>query len=390
MDHKEQKKHRNNLGKKAGIVGIVANMILAVGKLLVGIIAASVSITADALNNLMDAASSIVTLIGFKLAEKPADEEHPFGHARSEYLAGLVVAMMIFVIGYELVISSVKKILHPSEVNFSLAVAVVLLMSVGVKFALSVYYKKIGNEIASTTLIAASVDSRNDVIMTSAVFASSVIEYFVKVKIDGYTGLAVAVFIVYSGIKLAKETMSPLLGEGINEELKETLEDYILSCPKVVGCHDLIVHDYGPNHRFASIHVEMDKNEDPLVCHELIDDMEQECMKSHGVHLVIHYDPIVTDDPEAERLRQLVITILKVKDERLSIHDFRMVQGQGHENLIFDILLPLDLKGQEKNIQKSIETALNTIEPKTYYTKITFDTAFVHRGNDNVKKSHIT
>ena len=390
MDHKEQKKHRNNLGKKAGIVGIVANMILAVGKLLVGIIAASVSITADALNNLMDAASSIVTLIGFKLAEKPADEEHPFGHARSEYLAGLVVAMMIFVIGYELVISSVKKILHPSEVNFSLAVAVVLLMSVGVKFALSVYYKKIGNEIASTTLIAASVDSRNDVIMTSAVFASSVIEYFVKVKIDGYTGLAVAVFIVYSGIKLAKETMSPLLGEGINEELKETLEDYILPCPKVVGCHDLIVHDYGPNHRFASIHVEMDKNEDPLVCHELIDDMEQECMKSHGVHLVIHYDPIVTDDLEAERLRQLVITILKVKDERLSIHDFRMVQGQGHENLIFDILLPLDLKGQEKNIQKSIETALNTIEPKTYYTKITFDTAFVHRGNDNVKKSHIT
>ena len=378
MDHKEQKKHRNNLGKKAGIVGIVANMILAVGKLLVGIIAASVSITADALNNLMDAASSIVTLIGFKLAEKPADEEHPFGHARSEYLAGMVVAMMIFVIGYELVISSVKKILHPSEVNFSLAVAIVLLMSVGVKFALSVYYKKIGNEIASTTLIAASVDSRNDVIMTSAVFASSVIEYFVKVKIDGYTGLAVAVFIVYSGIKLAKETMSPLLGEGINEELKETLEDYILSCPKVVGCHDLIVHDYGPNHRFASIHVEMDKNEDPLVCHELIDDMEQECMKSHGVHLVIHYDPIVTDDPEAERLRQLVITILKVKDERLSIHDFRMVQGQGHENLIFDILLPLDLKGQEKNIQKSIETALNTIEPKTYYTKITFDTAFVH------------
>lgn len=378
MDHKEQKKHRNNLGKKAGIVGIVANMILAVGKLLVGIIAASVSITADALNNLMDAASSIVTLIGFKLAEKPADEEHPFGHARSEYLAGLVVAMMIFVIGYELVISSVKKIFHPSEVNFSLAVAVVLLMSIGVKFALSVYYKKIGNEIASTTLIAASVDSRNDVIMTSAVFASSVIEYFVKVKIDGYTGLAVAVFIVYSGIKLAKETMSPLLGEGINEELKETLEDYILSCPKVVGCHDLIVHDYGPNHRFASIHVEMDKNEDPLVCHELIDDMEQECMKSHGVHLVIHYDPIVTDDPEAERLRQLVITILKVKDERLSIHDFRMVQGQGHENLIFDVLLPLDLKGQEKNIQKSIETALNTIEPKTYYTKITFDTAFVH------------
>lgn len=378
MDHKEQKKHRNNVGKKAGRVGIITNLLLALGKLLVGILAASVSITADALNNLMDAASSIVTLIGFKLAEKPADEEHPFGHARSEYLAGLVVAMMIFVVGYELVISSVKKIMHPSDVNFSLAIAIVLLGSIVVKFGLSRYYKKVGDEISSTTLLAASVDSRNDVIMTSAVFFAALVEYFTKFQIDGYTGLAVAIFIVYSGIILAKETMSPLLGEGINEELKETLEDYILSCPKVVGCHDLIVHDYGPNHRFASIHVEMDKNEDPLVCHELIDDMEQECMKSHGVHLVIHYDPIVTDDPEAERLRQLVITILHVKDERLSIHDFRMVQGQGHENLIFDVLLPLDLKGQEKAIQKSIETALNTIEPKTYYTKITFDTAFVH------------
>ena len=378
MNHKEQKKHRNNVGKKAGRVGIITNLLLALGKLLVGILAASVSITADALNNLMDAASSIVTLIGFKLAEKPADEEHPFGHARSEYLAGLVVAMMIFVIGYELVISSVKKIIHPSSVNFSLAIAVVLLGSIVVKFGLSRYYKKVGDEISSTTLLAASVDSRNDVIMTSAVFFAALVEYFTKFQIDGYTGLAVAIFIVYSGIILAKETMSPLLGEGINEELKETLEDYILSCPKVVGCHDLIVHDYGPNHRFASIHVEMDKNEDPLVCHELIDDMEQECMKSHGVHLVIHYDPIVTDDPEAERLRQLVITILHVKDERLSIHDFRMVQGQGHENLIFDVLLPLDLKGQEKVIQKSIETALNAIEPKTYYTKITFDTAFVH------------
>ena len=378
MNHKEQEKHRNKLGKRAGAVGITTNLALALGKLMVGIFAASVSITADALNNLMDAASSIVTLVGFKLAEKPADEEHPFGHARSEYLAGLVVAMMIFVVGYELVFSSIKKIFNPAEVNFSGAAAFVLLASVAVKLGLSRYYKKIGKEISSTTLLAASVDSRNDVVMTSAVFLASVVEHFTKFQVDGYIGLAVAVFIVYSGIVLAKETVSPLLGEGINEELKEILEDYILSCPKVVGCHDLIVHDYGPNHRFASIHVEMDKNEDPLVCHELIDDMEQECMKSHGVHLVIHYDPIVTDDPEAERLRQLVITILQVKDERLSIHDFRMVQGQGHENLIFDILLPLDLKGQEKSIQKSIETALNTIEPKTYYTKITFDTAFVH------------
>lgn len=290
----------------------------------------------------------------------------------------MVVSMMIFVVGYELVISSVKKIINPAAVEFSLPVAIVLLLSIIVKLGLSIYYKKVGSEIVSKTLMAASVDSRNDVVMTSAVFVASVIEFFGKVQIDGYIGLAVAVFIVYSGIMLAKETMSPLLGEGINEELKDVLEDYILSCPKVVGCHDLIVHDYGPNHRFASIHVEMDKAEDPLVCHEIIDDMEEECMRSHGVHMVIHYDPIVTDDPEVERLKQLVITILHVRDERMSIHDFRMVQGQGHENLIFDVLIPLDLKGEEKIIQKSIEHALNTIEPKTYYTKITFDTAFVH------------
>ena len=379
MNCKEKNEIRNNMGKRAGIVGILTNIILAVGKLIVGFVASSVSIIADGFNNLMDAASSIVTLVGFKLAEKPADEEHPFGHARSEYLAGLIVAMMIFVVGYELACSSVKKIMEPAHVSFSIAIVTVLIGSVAVKYWLSRYYKKTGEEIGSTTLMAASADSRNDVIMTTAVLISSVIEYFTKLNIDGVVGFAVAVFIIYSGVMLAKETMSPLLGEGINEELKDSLEDYILSCPKVVGCHDLIVHDYGPGRRFASIHVEMDKNEDPLVCHELIDDMEQECMKSHGVHLVIHYDPIVTDDPEAERLRQLVITILKVKDERLSVHDFRMVQGQEHENLIFDILLPLDLKGQEKKIQNSIETALNEIEPKTYYTKITFDTAFVHK-----------
>lgn len=386
MNFKEQTQQRSNMGKKAGAVGILVNILLAFAKLMVGFISGSVSIIADALNNLMDGASSIVTLVGFKLAEKPADEEHPFGHARSEYLAGLVVAMMIFVVGYELVFSSVKKIMNPVAVDFTLPVAIVLLLSIMVKLGLSVYYKKVGSEILSTTLLAASVDSRNDVVMTAAVFGASVIEYFCKVQIDGYVGLAVAIFIIYSGIVLARETMSPLLGEGINEELKGVLEDYILSCPKVVGCHDLIVHDYGPNHRFASIHVEMDKAEDPLVCHEIIDDMEEECMRSHGVHMVIHYDPIVTDDPEVERLKQLVITILHIKDERLSIHDFRMVQGQGHENLIFDVLLPLDLKGQEKSIKKSLDEALNQIEPKTYYTKITFDTAFVH--NEKLKKEN--
>lgn len=369
----QQPQVRSAVGKLSGLVGIVCNLLLAVSKFIVGILSASVSITADALNNLSDAASSIVTLIGFKLAVKPADADHPYGHARFEYLSGLAVAVMIIVIGFELAKSSVEKILNPSPVEFSFVTACVLLGSILVKLWLFLFNRKMGKMIQSTTLIATAADSRNDVITTSAVLVAAVVEYFTTWQIDGFMGLAVALFILYSGVDLAKETISPLLGEGANPELQELITDYISSFPKVLGCHDLMVHDYGPGQRFASIHVEMDKDENPLVCHDLIDDMERECLKIYGVHLVIHYDPVVTNNPELERLYHLVTAILKVKDERLSIHDFRMVPGGEHTNLIFDITLPTELLGQENIIKSALENALNDLGEGTYYTVITFD-----------------
>ncbi|MBR5579140.1 MAG: cation transporter [Lachnospiraceae bacterium] len=367
---------RSNIGKKAGIIGIAANLVLVIIKLIAGLLSSSVSIMADAFNNLSDATSSIVTLVGFRLSELPPDSEHPYGHARFEYLSGLVVAMLILVIGFEMALGSVKKIINPQETQASLLIFYILIVSIFMKAALWIYYKRKGQEISSSVLLASSADSKNDVITTTAVLCSLCVENYFHLKIDGFMGLAVAIFILYSGVLLAKETVSPLLGEGVNEELKILLEDYILSGEKVAGCHDLMVHDYGPGKRFASIHVEMDKEEDSITCHEIIDKMERECFEKYGVHLVIHYDPIVTDDPELERLHGIVSSILHMKDTRLSMHDFRMTLGEENINLIFDIVLPPELRGQEKEIQNSLEKALNSIENKRYFTVITFDIGF--------------
>ena len=366
-------KTRTAIGSLSGAVGILCNLLLFTLKLLVGTLAASVSITADAMNNLSDATSSIVTLLGFKLAEKPADEDHPYGHARFEYLSGLAVAVMIMVIGFELAKSSVEKILNPTAVEFSFAACVVLLGSIAVKLWLAFFNGKLGKMIRSSALEATAADSRNDCIATFAVLLAALIEAVTSFRIDGWMGLGVALFILYSGWNLAKETISPLLGEGASQELKDQIAGFIQVHPKVLGYHDLMVHDYGPGQRFASLHVEMDKDEDPLACHEIIDDLERECFRQHGIHLVIHYDPVVTNDPELDRMRTLVTAILKVKDERLSIHDFRMVPGTGHTNLIFDVALPLELRGQEKVIQSALEAALNDLGEGTYYTVITFD-----------------
>lgn len=366
---------RTRVGTLCGIVGILCNALLFLLKLTVGSLTGSVSITADAMNNLSDASSSIVTLLGFRLSEKPADEEHPFGHARYEYLSGLAVAALILVIGFELAKSSFLKILSPSPVDFSVWAAVALVASIAVKFWLYLFNRKLGNHIHSGALLATAEDSRNDCITTLTVLIAALVECVTDLSIDGFAGLAVAAFILISGWDLAKSTISPLLGEAADPELRGKIVDYIRSNPKVLGYHDLMVHDYGPGQRFASIHVEMDKNEDPMLCHEIIDDMERECFESHGVHLVIHYDPVVTGDPELDRMRNLVTNILQVKDPRLSIHDFRMVPGVGHTNLIFDVALPADLRGQEEAIRSSLEKALGALGDKTYYAVITFDPA---------------
>ena len=364
---------RARIGKLSGAVGIICNCLLAAGKLIVGHMTSSMSITADGLNNLSDGASSIVTLLGFKLAEKPADRKHPYGHARIEYIAGLTVAVMILFIGLELGKSSVEKFIDPEPIEFSFTAVWVLCASILVKLFMMLFNLKMGRRINSNALLATAADSRNDVMTTSAVLAASIVEHFYDVRIDGVMGIAVSLFILYSGIKLAGETMSPLLGEGANSELQKQITDYINGCPMVLGCHDLMVHDYGPGRRYASIHVEIDKNEDPMACHARIDRMERECLKNYGTHLVIHYDPVVTDDPEVNSTKRLVNTIIKVRDGRLTIHDFRMKDDGESVKMSFDMILPEDLRGQEQSIKETVEKALNSLDSKKYYADITFD-----------------
>ena len=365
---------RAAIGRMSGIVGVVCNLLLAAAKLVAGILSGSVAITADALNNLSDATSSIVTFVGFKLAERPADADHPYGHARYEYISALVVAGLILVIGVELAQSSFQKILNPEPTDFSVVMVVILVASVLVKLWMYFFQRRLGKLADSQALLATAVDSRNDCLATSAVLVAAAVEYFSGWMLDGYVGMAVSVFILISGIRLARETISPLLGQAAPVELQNLIVDYVSAQPKVLGYHDLYVHDYGPGRRFASLHVEMDRREDPMECHEIIDDMERECYQSHGIQLVIHYDPVVTDDPELNRMHALVDDILHRYDQRISTHDFRMVEGNSHTNLIFDVVLPEGMHKQEPAIRSHLSDGLKG-ENKTYYTVITFESA---------------
>ena len=366
---------RSRVGMLSGGVGIACNALLCVLKLIVGVISGSVAITADAMNNLSDAASSIVTLVGFRLAQQPADEDHPYGHARYEYLSGLAVAGMILVIGFELGKTSIDKILHPTDVLFSVPVCIVLVGSILVKLWLFLFNRHLGKLVDSQALLATAADSRNDTVSTLAVLAAGIIGTVFHWRIDGVMGLAVAAFILYSGVNMAKETISPLLGENASPQLRQQIVDLVNACPEVLGYHDLMVHDYGPGQRFASMHVEMDQQADPLVCHELIDNLERACLRSYNVHLVLHYDPVVTGDAQLDRMRGMVLMLLQQQDERITIHDFRMVQGKGHTNLIFDIALPADLMGKHKAIKAKLDADLQNLNEGTYYTVVTFDLA---------------
>jgi cation diffusion facilitator family transporter len=366
-------KTRARAGKLCGVLGIGANIGLFGAKLFIGMLSGSVSITADAMNNLADASSSVVTLLGFRLAQQPADEDHPYGHARYEYLSGLAVAAMIIVIGFELAKSSVQKILSPTPVQFSWPLVAVLVLSILVKLWLSHFNRYMSKLIDSAALAATAADSRNDVIATGAVLLAALIENYLQIRVDGFFGLAVALFILYSGANMAKETISPLLGENASPELRRRIAETVGSHPMVLGYHDLMVHDYGPGQRFATMHVEMDQNADPLLCHEVIDNLERTCLRNLNVHLVLHYDPMVVDDPEVDVTKEKVTRLLAAFDPDLSFHDFRMVRGTGHTNLIFDIVLSRRLRSREKEILEHINNGLNQDPEHTYYTVITFD-----------------
>lgn len=364
---------RKAYGQLAGIVGMLCNLLLCAGKLVIGTLSGSVSITADAVNNLSDASSCVVTLLGFRLAAKPADEEHPYGHARIEYFSGLVVSLLIVMIGVELAKTSVDKILHPVAVEFSLALVLVLVVSILVKLWMARFYAGLGKRISSTTLRASSADSRNDVIATGAVLISCILGKATGLHLDGYMGLLVALFILYSGVMIAKDTIDPLIGAAPDETLSREIAQLLLENPAILGIHDLLIHDYGPGRKFASVHAEMDSQGDVLQSHEVLDELERACWQQFQVSLTIHYDPVVTDDETLNRMREKVQGAIAQIDSRLSIHDFRMVCGARYTNLIFDLVVPGGVSKSREEIKKEIDRQVQFDEQMQYFTVIQFD-----------------
>lgn len=365
---------RSAYGKLAGLTGIVCNLLLCAGKFAVGVISGSVSITADALNNLSDASSGVISLIGFKLSEKSADEEHPYGHARYEYLAGFVMAVIILLIGAELLRSSVSRIIHPEAVEFGAASLIVLGISIAVKIGMMIFYGKTARLIGSDTLKTAAADSRNDVISTSAVLIAAAISRFAEVQLDGIMGAAVAVFILYSGVGLVREAMNPLLGKAPDDELVEKIRAEIMSYEGVLGTHDLMIHDYGPARKFASVHVEMAGERTLSETHEVVDKIERDFMRN-GLNMIIHLDPIVTEDCMTGKVhRELAEIVVKI-DPRLSVHDVRLVQGAERTRCVFDVVVPRGFDMPERELTEEIGRFLAALHPD-YYCSITVDRSF--------------
>ena len=369
---------RSRYGRAASMVGVGANALLFAFKLLAGTLSGSVAITADAVNNLSDASSSVVSLLGFKLADKPADEDHPYGHGRYEYLSGLMVAVMILVIGVELMKSSVEKIIRPAPVALSAPLLVVLIGSILVKIWLSAFNRRIGKKIGSRTLTATADDSRNDVIATTAVLLSTVIGHFSGVMLDGVMGAGVAAFILVSGFGLVRETIDPMLGMPPSREQVEAIRRRLMSYPGVLGTHDLMVHDYGPGRQFASVHLEMDAALDPLVSHDMIDSIERDFLAQEQLHLVIHYDPVTLNDPRVGELRRIAERAAEAIHPRMSIHDLRVVRGSRQTKVVFDCVVPYDLKISGREIRKRIDQAVRDQYPE-YYCVITLEHGFLHQ-----------
>lgn len=366
---------RSAYGNLASIVSILCNLLLFTGKFAAGALFGSVAISADAINNLSDASSNIVSLLGFKLASRPADRNHPYGHARFEYLAALTVAVMVVVIGFELARTSIGKILHPTAVVFSWLSVAVLVVSILVKLWMAVFNHGIGRRIGSKALMATADDSRNDVISTAAVLAATLLARFTALPLDGWMGLGVAVFILFSGMGLMKDTVDPLLGQAPDPELVQYIHDKVLSYPGVLGVHDLMVHDYGPSRRIASLHLEMPAEGDVMASHDLIDNIEQDFLRNDGMNVVIHFDPIVTGDAAVGKLRKWLAQMVRSIDPQLTIHDLRTVPGPTHTNVIFDCVTPPDFAMPSKELAQAIEALVQQKDPR-YHCVITVENSF--------------
>ena len=365
-------KVREGYGKLSSILGIICNALLSSCKILVGLIFSSVSITADGINNLSDAASSIVTLVGFKLASKPADEEHPFGHARIEYIAGLIVAFIILMLGIELIKTSISKIISPKPLEFSIIMIVVLIFSILVKLFMYFANMSLSEKISSATIKATAKDSLNDVMATSAVLASVIISKLFNIQLDGYIGILVAGFVIYSGWDILKDILNPLLGEPPSKVLIDEIVERIMSYEGVINIHDLVVHNYGANKYFATVHVEVSYKDDILESHDMIDNIERDILKEMGINLVVHLDPVITDDEETNTIKKEVLAIIESLGKDYSIHDFRLAKGSTHTNIIFDVVAPPGCKIQDKELINAISREIKKLD-ETYYPIVVID-----------------
>ena len=353
---------RRAWGALCGFVGIGLNILLFVGKLVAGTLSGSIAITADAFNNLSDAGSSVVTLLGFRLAGKKPDAGHPFGHGRLEYVSGLIVAGLILLMGAELAKSSVDKILHPEAVTFSWLAAGILLASIGVKLYMYLYNRAVGKKIKSAAMSATAADSLSDTAATSAVLLAMVIGKLTDVQLDGWVGLVVALFILWSAVQAARDTISPLLGQAPDPMLVKEIESLVMAHDTVVGIHDLVVHDYGPGRCIISLHAEVPADEQVLELHDVIDNIEEELAQKLHCEAVIHMDPVVVGDPTVTALHQQVAALVKTIDPRITIHDFRMVPGQTHTNLIFDAVIPFDERLTRQQVAERIRQMVSEME----------------------------
>lgn len=373
-DHKntEDSAVRDKCGRVAGAVGIVTNFLLFLMKIIVGTVFHSVSVTADAVNNLTDSGSSVVTLIGFKMASKPADEKHPFGHARIEYLSGVIVSFIVIFLGLQLGMSSIEKILTPEENALTPVALVVLVISILAKLWQCLFYRKVGRMIKSESVEATSKDSRNDVIATSVVLLGAVITMLTGVNLDGYMGAAVALFIVFSGVQLTISTADPLLGQAPEGELVQTITEKMLSYPGIIGMHDLAVHNYGVGRCFASAHCEVDAKNDILVSHDLIDNIERDFSRDLGIHMVIHLDPVIVGDARTDALHCKVQSLVTALYPTVTIHDFRVIWGVTHSNIVFDAAVPFAVKDSDAVITQKLEAEIQKLDPD-YRTVVTID-----------------
>ncbi|MBM6723736.1 cation diffusion facilitator family transporter [Pseudoflavonifractor phocaeensis] len=370
---------RERYGALSGGVGILLNLLLSLGKFFAGLLTGSIAVTADAFNNLSDAGSSVVTLVGFKLAGQKADDGHPFGHGRIEYLAGLLVSLLILMVGVELGKTSIEKIFHPEQVDFSLVTVVILIASILVKLWMCLFNRNLGRRIGSAAMEATATDSLSDVVATSAVLAGTLVGEFTGVSIDGWVGVVVAIFILRAGWGAAKDTVDPLLGSAPDPALVKEIQDVVLSHKQVVGMHDLVIHDYGPGRRMCSFHAEVPQNADIMEAHDAIDHIEREIYQKFGVETTAHMDPIATEDEAVNNLREQVRDLVREVNPDMNIHDFRVTRGPQHTNLIFDVVVPHRSKVSDEEIAGEITRRVQALDP-SYYPVFQLERSYVSGG----------